>query len=268
MVNAWNIAAAWANIAGNGTLTTSSATTAMPITNLQQQDILRNWRSGATTTATVYLTFASNQSADTFSVLNTNLTAAGIVRVGLYPTLTDAGAGTNVIYDSNSGSTPGQVDPNYKKAVVLASSVQTGWKTVRVDLTDTSLSYIEAGFLVVSTRTQYTYNYNFGATLTVVDPSVRKKTKGGQSRIMVRPKFYQADITVGFLTQTQRWNVVDAMDRANGASVPVLFILDPSSSNLSRDSIFGFIESSPVTTIQAFDSGPLYQKPYKIEQRL
>ncbi len=262
-----NLAAAWTNIALNATVTVSSAATAMPASNLQQEDTRRSWRSGATTTANVDLTFSSTQSADTFALFNTNLTAAGIVRVQL----SNTALGNTDIWDSNAGSTPGTVDPNYKDAIVLASSVKSGWKYCRFVVTDTSLTYIEAGLAFAATRTAFAYNYDWGAQFTRVDPSIQKKTKGGQTKILRRPQFRRFELPIAVVTEAQRWSVVEQIDLLNGVSIPVLFILDDSSSNLGRDSIFGLIqESSPVALIQGFDSagGIVSSKPYRVEQRL
>lgn len=264
-----NISAAWTNIALNATLTASSEAAAMLVSKLQQEDIQRCWRTGATTTAYVLATFSSNQSADTFALFYTNLTAAGIVRVRL--SSVDATGAAGDVYDSNSGAVAGQVDPNYKDAIVLASSVKSGWKYCRIDLTDTSLSYIQAGFLFIGTRSEFEYNYSYGAQCTRVDPSIQKKTKGGQTKIMRRPQFRKWDLPFDFVTAAQRWSIVESIDFLNGISVPVLFILDPTSTNLGRDSIFGLIqESSPVITTKGFDStgSLMMSKSYRIEQRL
>lgn len=269
MPAAFNIAAAWSNIAASGlaTITSTTAAAAMPISNLQQQDPLRLWRGtgGAGVLESIFFDFGSVQTLSnwTIDLLTTNLAVTDTTRLRL--SVADPTCVTNT-YDS--GSATGRVDPNYKSLVFLATPASAP-RYGRIDLTRAAGSP-EAGFLIVSDRTQFTYNYGFDAQFTLVDPSIRKKTKGGQSRILIRQKFYVADITLGFLTETQRWNVVDAIDRSNGVSTPVLFILDPSSSNLGRDSIYGFIESSPVGLVQAFDDSgaPLYRKSYKIEQRL
>lgn len=266
-----NVSAAWGNIAANGTPTASSAATAMPITLLQQEDVGRHWRSAAGTTAYFYFSFATPQSADTFAILGTNLTAAGIVRVRLFPLFSDLAGGTNVIWDSNPTSTPGQVDPNYEDAIVLAPAVQSGWTQMFVNLTDTSLSYMEAGFVFAGTRSQFAYNYDFGAQRTVIDPSEQKKTRGGQTKVIAKPKFRRWDFEVGWMTETQRWSVAEAMDLANGASSPVLFMMDPASTNMGRDSIFGFLQDlSGVATLQAFDNSgnPMYSRSYRIDERL
>jgi hypothetical protein len=263
-------AAAWVNIAtvaAGCALTASSEAASMLVTKLQQEDTKRNFRTGATTTVNIDLTYAAVQSADTFCLENTNLTAAGIVRWKL----SNTALGNTDIWDSNSGNTAGTVDPNYKRALVLASSVKSGWKYARCVLTDTSLSYLEAGFLFVSTYTQFAYNFGVGHQLTVVDPSIQKKLKAGNTRVIRRPKFLRAELPFGWVTEAQRWSLVNSIDRLNGISDPVLVIFDPASANLGRDSIFGLIqESSPVVSIEGFDSagGLMSSKSLKIDQRL
>lgn len=265
MTLASNIAAAWINIAGNGTLTASSAATAMPITLLQQKDPCRHWRSAAGTTAYFDLTFAATQSADTFDIIGTNLTAAGIVRIQL----SNVAAGNSEIWDSNSLGTPGQVDPVYQDAVVLASSVKSGWKYCRVTLTDTSLAYIEAGLLFISTRTQLSYNFDYGHQFYPIDPCEHKRTSGGVTNVIPHgPVYRRCVLTVGSLTEAQRWSVFQAIGMTNGKSTPILLILDPSSSNLGRDSVYGLLQDDmPIASIQGIDaSGAMYSAPLTIDE--
>jgi hypothetical protein len=268
MTAPFNISAAWANIAGNGTLTATSAASAMPITLLQQKDVIRHWRSAPGNSQSFTEVYLTNQSADTFDILGTNLTAAGIVRVRLFPTSADAAANTNVIWDSNPTSAAGQVDPLYEDAVILAPSVMTGWKAVKVDLTDTSLTYIEGGYLFISTRTQLKNNFDYGHQFYPIDPCEQKKTAGGTTNIIGHgPKYRRCVLTVGCLTEAQRWSVFQAIGMTNGRSTPLLLILDPSSSNLGRDTIFGLIQDDvPVASIAGFDGGPMYSAPVTIDE--
>lgn len=271
MTLASNIAAAWTNIALNATLTASSEASGMLVTKLQQEDTKRNWRTGATTSASLLASFASNQSADTFALFNTNLTALGVGRVRLFPTMANAIAGTSAVYDSNAGSAAGQVDPNYKDAIVLASSVQTGWKVAAFDLQDATVSYIEAGFMFIGTRTQFDYNYAYGAGRTRIDPSIPKKTKGGQTKLMIRPPYWDWKIPMGWITEAQTNGAIEQINLLNGRRLPVLFIMNPSSTNLGRDSIFGLMpDLAAVEVIQAFDSagGLMSSTSFHVEQRL
>lgn len=268
MVNAWNIAAAWTNIATSSlaTVTSTTAATAMPVTNLQQEDTLRLWRGtgGAAVLESIFFDFGSVQTLSNWVValLTTNLVAADTTRLRL--SVADPTCVTNT-YDSTAAT--GRIDPNYKNLIFLptpASAPRYG----RIDLTRAAGSP-EAGFLFAASYTQFTYNYDFGAQITWQDPSIKKKTVGGQTKISSRQKFRQADITIGWLTDTQRWALVEAIDRDNGIGTPVLFILDPSSTNLARDSVYGLIDTAtPVVNLNQTADGPLYSKAYKIEQRL
>jgi hypothetical protein len=252
-----NIAAAWTNIALTATLTAGSEASGMLVSKLQQEDTKRNWRTGAATSTSIIAVWTTNQSFDTLALLNTNLTAAGVVRVRTFATQADAIAATSTLYDSNVGSSPGQVDPNYKDAIILAPSVQTGFKALRIELADVSagITYLEAGFLFIGTRTQFDYNYSYGAGRTRVDPTILKTTKGGQTRPMIRQPFWRWEIPMGWITEAQTTGALEQINLLNGRRLPVLFIMNPASTNLGRDSIFGLIQdSAPVVAVQAFDS--------------
>lgn len=270
MTLASNIAAAWTNIAtvaAGCTLTASSEAAGMLVSKLQNEHTRRNWRSGATSTVSITGTYPTDQSADTVDLLNTNLTAGGLARVRF----TSAGGVGGDVWDSNAGLATGQVDPSYKDAIVLASSVKSGWRSFTIDLVDASRSYIEAGFLFIGTRTQFAYNYSYGAGRTRVDPSITKKTNGGQTVVRLKPAFWQWEIPMGWITEVQTNGVVEQIDLLNGRHLPVLFLMNPASTNLGKDSIFGLIQdSSPVVSIQSFDSagGVMSSKTYKVEQRL
>jgi hypothetical protein len=102
-----------------------------------------------------------------------------------------------------------------------------------------------------------------------IDPCEQKKTDGGTTDIIPHgEKYRRCVLTVGSLTEAQRWSVFQAIGMTNGRSVPILLILDPSSSNLGRDSIFGLIQDDmPVTSIQGFDaSGAMYSAAVTINE--
>ena len=262
-----NLTASWTNLALLATLTSSSEATTMLEKKLQHEDTKRNWLTGAATSATIYVDLCIVKSFDTVALFNTNLLADGTYRIRA--SVADPTCATNV-YDSTTIA--GGVDPNYKDLIVPIATPVTTARYLRIDLAQaTVVTYIEAGFLFIGLRTQFAYNYAYGAQCTRVDPSIQKKTKGGQTKIMRRTQFRRWDLPVNFITEAQRWSIVESIDVLNGLSLPVLFVLDPASTNLGRDSIFGLIqESSPVVTIEGFDSagGIMVSKSYRVEQRL
>lgn len=266
-MTASNAALAWVNPAASATLTSTTAATAMPISNLQQQDTRRTWRGagGAGVMESIYFDLlATTAGIDVVSLIYTNLAAGDTTRLRL--SVADPTCATNT-YDSTAAT--GRVDPNYYDLHFLCSPVSNP-RYGRIDLTRAA-GNPEAGFLFVGGRTQFTYNIDYGAQRTLVDPSIIKKLSGGQTRPLSKPKFRRWEFNIGDMTETQRWSIAEAIDLANGITSPVLFFSDPSSTNLGRDSILGLLtETSPVAFIQGFDSSgnPRYSRSYKIDERL
>lgn len=262
-----NVTAAWINRASSATITSTTAATAMPISLLQQEDTRRVWRGagGAGVLESIFFDFGSVQSdINQVSLIYTNLAAVDATRCRL--SVADPTCVTNT-YDSTSAA--GRVDPNYASLHFLTTPALSP-RYGRIDLTRAAGSP-EAGYLHAGPYTTFTYNYDYGAQRTVVDPSVQKITRGGQTKIISKTKFRRWEFQIGTMTETQRWSVAEAIDLANGIQSPLLFFMDPSSTNLGRDTIFGLLtETSPVASIQGFDSSgnPMYSRPYKIDERL
>jgi hypothetical protein len=262
-----NVSVAWQNRATAAVLTASSAFTAMPITLLQQQDTRRTWRgaAGAGVLESIYFDLLSTVAIDTVSLMFTNLAAGDATRLRL--SVADPTCATNTF---DSTSIAGRIDPSYYDLHFLATPASNP-RYGRIDLTRAAGS-AEAGFLFAGTRTQFTYNRDIGDQRTVVDPSIIRKTDGGQTNFISKPKFRRWEFNIGLLTQAQRWSVVEAIDLSSGITSPVLFFMDPSSANLGRDTIFGLLtETSPVASITGFDNAtgnPVYSRSYKIDERL
>lgn len=266
MTLASNIAASWINRITAATVTSTTAATAMPITLLQQQDTRRTWRGagGAGVLESIFFDLGSAMAGiDNVDLMYTNLAAGDAARCRL--SVADPTCGTST-YDSTS--IVGRVDPNYYDLHFLTTPVSNP-RYGRIDITRAA-GNPEAGFLFAGPRTQFTYNYDYGAQRTVVDPSIIKKTSGGQSNTIPKVKFRRWEFTIGTMTETQRWSVAEAIDLASGLTSPVLLFMDPSSANLGRDTIFALMtESDPVASIQGFDAnGPIYSRAYKFDERL
>lgn len=267
MTASWNVAASWLNRITAATLTSTTAATAMPITQLQQEDTRRTWRGtgGAGVLESIYFDLGSAIAGiDNVDLMFTNLAAGDATRCRL--SVADPTCVTNT-YDSTSIA--GRVDSNYYDLHFLTTPVSNP-RYGRIDITRAA-GAAEAGFLFAGPRTQFTYNRDWGDQRTVVDPSEHKKTRGGLTRTISKPKFRRWEFNIGSLTETQRWSVAEAIDLANGITSPILFFMDPSSTNLGRDTIFGLLtETSPVASIQGFgpDGLPMYSRSYKIDERL
>lgn len=252
------------NAADTATITAPNSLPLTPPSLLQDQHIGRKWR---TQTDLTYLTIDLGQATtiDTVGLFGLNLTTAGTV--GLRLSLTDPSAQDGALGAING---PGAVSAYYGAFVGLLST-PVNPRYLRIDLTQSGISYIEAGFLMIGLRNQVGVNFAIGAQDTPVDPSIMTKSRSGATWIDPRTKYRSWNFSFDFLTKTERMGWVEDMDRLCGASRNVMMVRDCSSSNLGRDSICGLItDGSPVISRDGYGSDglPMYSKAYKIEQRL
>jgi hypothetical protein len=237
-----------------------------PASTLQNPHVGRKWRS-LTNADALTCDLLTPRSFDTVAIIGTNLTAAGVTRVRV--SNTDPSGITAEV--SNPGSVPGAVDPSYGRLVVLLPAPVSG-RFVRIDLSDTSLSYIEAGRGVIALRNQVAINFVPGATDTNTDPAIKKKSRGGQTYIdpASPDPFRTWEFSFDTLKETERFGFVEQADLLNGSRKDVLLCRNPASANLSRDTMWGLLEPTPIVAQSGYgnDGLPVYSKVYRIEQRL
>jgi hypothetical protein len=225
--------------------------------------VANKWRGTGGTTDNFTATWTSDQTADTFAVMGLGSTflATGTVRLQLF------NSAAVQIYDS--GTVAAVVDPNYGYAIhLLTPATYTTIRSAKWTFTQAGASYIEAGRVFVGVRTAFTYNYEPGAQRGWITNTKKVKSRGGQTFVdRSTGKARTEEFTLGWIDETQRFALHEAIDLANADHTDVFYCKNPSSSNLGRDSIWGLIEQvSPV--LQPFNDGTLYSRSYKIEERL
>jgi hypothetical protein len=235
-------------------LVASSSSLLLPVSNIQNPHIARKWRGTSGTTDSFVLDFGAPISLDTFAAMGITGTQIEF-RASLIDTTGIAGE----VYDSGVVA----VDQNYLSSIVLLPSVVSA-RYVRVDIITTG-SYVELGRLFIGAKTQFSYNYVKGWHRSWNDRSIKTKTRGGQTQVWADNVFRSIDVSFDFLTQTDRDGFVETIDRVNATRTDVLFVTNPASSNLSRDSVFGLI-SSLTPVVQPYIG--TYSKQYMIEERL
>jgi hypothetical protein len=249
-----NAVIAYSNIADTGTLTASSASLLLPLSNIQVAHIARKWRGNSASTDFVVVDFGSLQSLDTVAVIG--ITGAQI-RTRL--SSTDATGAAGDAFDSGTIA----VDQSYLSYISLVPSVVSA-RYLRVDITTTGL-FVEIGRIFAGVKTQFAYNFIAGWTRTWNDLSTRTKTLSGQTQIFPRSVYRSYDVSFDFLKQVDRDGFVETIDRVNALKTDVLYISDPSSQNLSRDSVWGLM-TALTAVIQP--SPGIFTKQYQIEERL
>lgn len=265
MANPWNAAIAYLNLADKGAVRASSSVILAPPERLQNPHVARKWRSGDGGAQALTLDLGVAQIMDTVALVGLNMTLGGTVRVRA--SLMDDTAQTGEAYDS--GILTDVVDPAYAMLVHLMPSRVTA-RYVRVDMSEPTVSYIEAGRLFVGVRWQFAYNFGFGWSRGYVDRSRRTESRGGQTYVDRDVSYRLVSIAFDAVTEAQRFGFVEEVDRVNGQRDDVLLITASNSTNLGRDSIWGLMSDlDPITQPAIWiDGAPAYAKAYKIQERL
>jgi hypothetical protein len=256
------------NLADAAAVTASSwLTTALP-SRLQNPHTLRRWQGTSGSSEWISATFSTNQSIDSIALLKcakvvsgveSTMTEAATVRIrvssvdptGVAGDLYDSGAITNVI------------DSQYECLVKLLSAPVSA-KAVRIDLTETA-DALEAGRLVIGLREQLSWNFAYGAAYGFGDNSRLRKSAGGQTFVDRDDKYRVLSVTFEMLQESERYDLIQEIDRLNGISDDILFITNPDSTELPRDTLWGLIKDMNPPTQPYFD---IWQKSYQIEERL
>lgn len=260
-----NLAFAYNNLATASatTLSASSALTLAPVSRLQGSHVARKWRGKNGNSESIIFDLGSSLAWDTLALIGTNLTSTGLTRVrgsNIDPT-----GASGEIYDSTSIA--GRVDENYGDLIILRND-STASRYGRIDLSDTGLTYIDAGCLLISVRTQVTINFLPGWSRAWIDPSRKTIGQSGQTFIDQLDSYRVLDLTLGFLSQSERDGFVESIDRDLGEHTNFLTITDPASTNLGRDCLWGYIDGNTPVIEPVVLSPAAYSKTYKIHQRL
>ncbi|MCW2309749.1 hypothetical protein [Rhodobium gokarnense] len=249
-----NAAIVYSNLADGAAVSAPTQVILAPAANVQDQHVGKKWRSR---TALSYLTFdfGATTSIDTIAAIG--LTAS---TVRLRISTSDSTGAAGDLYDSMSAS----VDQNFAQAVWALQTAVSG-RYLRIDLAHSSLDYVEVGRVVAGVRTAFGKNFGFGWSLTYIDRSVITETRGGQTQITPENTYRAIDLTFSFLTDAEQRGFVDTVSRSNALKTDVLLLLDPDSSDLPRDTVWGLMTES--TSIMQPDFG-IFSKQLKIKERL
>lgn len=262
-----NAAIAFINLSDSESvgIVASSSIIEAPPAILKDPRVAEKWRGRNGETEYLLIDLDSVQSIDTVMLLGLNLTLAGITRIRV--SAVDSSGETGEAHDSLADD--GRVDPEYGALIYLLDEPVMG-RYIRIDLTEPDEEYIEAGRLGIFLRSTFNFNYPFGWEEAPIDESIETQSRSGQDYIDVGPTRRCWTVRWPWLTLSERNSYLQQLDRWNGIRKAFLFIGDPGSDNLGRDSIWGRVKEIPATVpIEAFEgSDELYSKAYKIYETL
>lgn len=268
-----NAVLAYTNLADDdaATVSASSAITLAPATNLQNPHVGRKWRGSNGDSESILTDLGSAQSADTFAVISAscliggverNLSSLAVTRIRL--SLTDPTGALGEVYDS--GSAAGRIEQAYGYLLHLLDDPVT-FRYALIDLAETGATYIEAGRLFIGLRTEVGINFAPGWSRAYVDRSRKTEGRGGQEFYDLNNNYRTVDVTFEFLSEDERNGFVEDIDRVNGEHVDLLFVADPDSTNLGRDSLWGHIDGNTPVTQPYVYSPAAFTKTYKLRER-
>lgn len=236
------------NQADTAALSVSSQLLLAPIARLQDPHIGVRWQ-GLSGRDWFVADLGAVQRIDCVRVMGLTATTARIRYSTVDPTVGNV-ADTGVL-------------PVNQELLTLTDIRSVQARYVRVDLT--APDYCAAGRLYIGTLERFGVNFGWGWSRKWVDPSTRKKTDGGQTRVNRRDKYRVFALSFEFLTDAEANGFVDAIDRINGLCDDVLLIADQDSDDIERDSIWGLMTDLTPAAQLFLDR---WTKSYTIEQRL
>lgn len=265
-----NAAILYRNLADLATLTEANEALAMPVSLLQNPHVQKRYR-GLDDQVSIYVDLLAISDINTVALLGT--TVGDEARFRIYASTSDPTVATGQVLDTGwididsvavTGGRAG-FDPNYKSVVLLTTTILSP-RYFRIDIEDLPASYVEAGRLVIGEAVEFTRNFLPGSTRGWRDLSRRQKTEGGQTLIQRRQKVRLFDLDFDSITETQRWDLIEEIDRENGTTDDVLMIEDVDSENLARDAVWGLMEEIPSVGRTAIPD--VFTRRFAVEERL
>lgn len=221
------------------TLTASSAISTLPVTNLQNVQPTRKWRSDSND-VTLYVTFPEDAedidiTANTLALVGVNFTHHALVRVRGAAT-SEALASEPVVDTGLASPWPGGVKPYARKWPQF--TVMAFWENDeplrfwRIDIVDAGggLTYLEAGRLMLGRAWQPTIDVDIGGEFLAYDPrDVVAETDRGHTftdrRTDSPPRLFALNLTAG--NRREIFDGLGEIQRLAGLAGDVVCCIDP-----------------------------------------
>lgn len=239
-------------------MTTTSTPEATPAANLQDLLLSRVWRTATSTTSdAIQFDFGSSTPIGMVALFGTNLTAAADIVVKLSNT-NSTGDGT-----VHTSSTLNTADTTYRSFVYFLTAASARY--VRIEISDSSLSFLEAGRLVIGNPFTPTYGLAFGLSRGYERAASLTRSAGGQQWLTVdyNQQVWAAEFRA--LTEAETNANFAAIQQYSGQFKDILICRDTASSSLPRDTIFGTIDNPHA--IRAQEAGA-HDIVFQVRERL
>lgn len=226
----------------------SSAVATGPVTNIQNQQRTRIWRSGFGSASYLQITLASAVTTSHVAIVDVNLTVAGTIRVRAW---TDAIGGATLVADVTL--TPGvYTDPlqpllpygqgnfnvgtfgafsdyaalNTRNVTLFTMPANITARYWQIDFSDSNTSYQQCGRVVMSNALVFTNNLDYSWTGTREERSSFRESLGGQIYSQPRDSRLHLAGSFDYLTDSERTTMLKYMQRF-GFRRPLIYSMYP-----------------------------------------
>jgi len=255
------------NYSDSGTVTVDDAVGTLPITNLQDRQIVKIWRN-TQTTAQIDVDFGQGRIVDFAALIKHTISQTGKIRWRL----SNASDFSSTVYDSGLidawpiveefGTLPWGVfswggylnitvaaQYTISTFAVLSSPVQARYLRIDISDPDNADGYIQAGRLIAGPAYKPSINYANGVEFEFVDDSRITKSRGGQTFVDEIERFRRIRFELINLPENEMFqNVFNAIDRLRGVAQDILIIPQPDEpTTWITQNIYGRItQTSPI----------------------
>lgn len=255
------------NYSDSGTVTVDDAVGTLPITNLQDRQIVKIWRN-TQTTAQIDIDFGQGRIVDFAALIKHTISQTGKIRWRL----SNASDFSSTVYDSGLidawpvveefGTLPWGVfswggylnitvaaQYTISTFAVLSSPVQARYLRIDISDPDNTDGYIQAGRLIAGPAYKPSINYANGVEFEFVDDSRITKSRGGQTFVDEIERFRRIRFELINLPENEMFqNVFNAIDRLRGVAQDILIIPQPDEpTTWITQNIYGRItQTSPI----------------------
>lgn len=218
----------------SATLSGTSPASGLPLANMQdpQPRKVARWLA---TTGYVVADFGSSMPVGAVIVHGTNLSAAATRRVRL--SSADATGAAGDVHDS--GTATAGASPNFMGSFAYTMASDLSARYLRVDLTDTSLQWIDIGLLMAGPTYRPTRNFSFGWQLGYREFGLTDQSPIGVTFASQRGRGRAINMRFAFATAAEAHTQIFELQRIAGATANVAVIPDPSGTYKAQQLIVG-----------------------------
>jgi hypothetical protein len=251
------------NNVDNATVGASSQALTMPVSNLQTPHPSERWRS-LTNSDFFVVNKGAALTGDTVMICGLTCGPNATVRARL-SSIDATGAAGDVLDTGLLASGDSRFDVEYGMFVCRLPQPAAS-QYLRFDISDPDATFVEAGCALDGLAEDFDINFSPGGTFQYVDLSRVSKVASGMTLTWDDVTFRRIDLSFDWVTASQRYGVVERLDRVKGTKRNILLLTNPASDHLPRDTIYGLVTDQ--TTIPFSAILEFFSKELRIDERI